>query len=104
MKYQVHRSLICGTGVFIPKVITVHSNKPTKSGQRNAVLAESSSAINIWLYPALLYKKLMTLCPEASLMSMSAIGIGHYSLGVARFKYLKSMHALILPGPFFSTG
>ena len=37
-------------------------------------------------------------------MIMSAIGIGYSSLGIALFKSLKSMHTLILPDPFFSTG
>src|SRR3990170_6697132 len=89
---------------FNPKVITVHSNKPMKPGHRKAVLDMSSSAIKIWLYPALPSRKLMTLCPEASLISISAIGMGYSSLGVALFKSLKSIHTLNLPEPFFSTG
>jgi hypothetical protein len=46
----------------------------------------------------------MNLCPEASLISIWAIGIGYSSLGVALFKSLKSMHTLNLLDPFFSTG
>src|SRR6266498_1364933 len=89
---------------FNPKVITVHSNKPINPGHRKAVLNASSSAINIWLYPALPSRKLITLCLEASLISILAIGIGYSSLGVALFKSLKSMHTLNLLDPFFSTG
>ena len=90
--------------LFIPKVITVHSNNPTNSGHLKAVLDVSSSAIKIWLYPALPSRKLMTQCPDASLISISAIGIGYSSLGIALFRSLKSMHTLSLLDPFFSTG
>src|SRR5438128_9392146 len=90
--------------LFIPKVITVHSNNPTNPGHLKAVLDVSSSAIKIWLYPALPSRKLMTRCPDALLISISAIGIGYSSLGVALFRSLKSMHTLSLPDPFFSTG
>src|SRR6266498_4310208 len=89
---------------FNPKVITVHSNKPTNLRHQKAILNASSSAINIWLYPAVPSRKLITLCPKASLISISAIGIGYSSLGVALFKSLKSMHTLNLLDPFFSMG
>jgi hypothetical protein len=75
-----------------------------KQGQRNAILAKSSSAIKNWLHPAFSSKKLMTLCHDALLMSMSTIGIGYSSLGVALLRSMKSMHTLILPDPFFYIG
>jgi hypothetical protein len=48
-------------------------------------------------------KKLITRCPEALLISLSAIGIGYSSLGVALFKlriytYLNFANVLVLHG------
>jgi hypothetical protein len=38
MENIIHGSLICGTSIFQPKVITPHSNKPTCPGHLNAIL------------------------------------------------------------------
>jgi hypothetical protein len=53
---------------------------------------------------ALPSRKLITQCPDASLISISAIGIGYSSFRVALFISLKSMQTLIFLESFFSIG
>jgi hypothetical protein len=97
MKDIIHGSLIRCTSIFNPNVTTIHSNRPIWPGHLKAVFDISSIAINIWFYPALPSIKLITLCPAAASTNKSATGIGYPSIGVALFKYLKSMQTLIFP-------
>src|ERR1051325_7951156 len=68
-------------------------------GHLKAVLGTSSSLMKIWLYPEYPSNILRYSKPAAESISISAIGMEYSSLGVAVFKFLKSMQ--IRKEPFF---
>jgi hypothetical protein len=75
---------------------SIQINQPNRAGKRG--LSRIFLGHKHLLHHVFPSKKLMILCPDASML---AIVIGYSSFAVSPLRSLKSMHALILLDPFF---
>src|SRR6185436_5834361 len=104
MEDQIRSPLISSTGIFQTKSHDNPLKQTDKSRTSKGRFRHIFLGHKYLIVTSVPSRKLMTRCPDASLINISAIGIGYSSLGVALLRFLKSMHTLILPESFFSTG